>query len=331
MSPVDRPRFPEGPSDDPEPERWKFPVPPRDQDEATKIGNDLPPGMVPYYAPLPYDDGRLTETEGYRLLEHVADLDGPEDESEDSDAAADGEAESNLADEEAREFSVDTIKNVCLAVGRAVVDMHGLGLLYRAAECVVAALKWSQMAEGTRGLEMTVPIPAGPLSVEISAHFGGDGPPVTACIGVSGDSPVGALVVDEVEAGPGERLRDTQGAPTAAAPPPNESASPRPDTAAIEPVFIDCPPLDLSDDDPDATAASLRQYAKDNDLPGKLRRRAIDKSEYVTVWHSSATVIILLIYIDGDSEPSWHVEIWESDGHFMFTVRRLYPESATGT
>jgi hypothetical protein len=214
-----------------------------------------------------------------------------------------------LAREEAREFFTGTAKNVLTGLAQFLADAHGFGSALRLARYGVKAVEWVQTGKGSRGFDVGVPFTIGPVGLEVSGHLRGDGPPVTLCAGLSGDSPMGVVIVDGAEVDSGEKLDKAH--VSGQAPP--------------EPVTMNCPPPELRSDDPDELIAELMLYVKRN----KLRQYFRGSIEYFILWHSAETEAIALFYEKDDARSTWSIVIRQrSEGVEVTVVRRqeaFYP------
>jgi hypothetical protein len=122
----------------------------------------------------------------------------------DDEPGADASQREGVADEFAEEFISGTIEASVKRVVEIAADAHGLGLPLRMAEFTFKAVEWCRVAEGDDTLEVSVPIPLGPVELELSAHAanGQDGPPLTVCCAPSDGSAVGVLEIGPFEVGP---------------------------------------------------------------------------------------------------------------------------------
>ena len=251
---------------------------------AYDIGEALPPPDSPivHYGRTEDTDGRLTTP--------------PEDVG-------------TLVREEAREFFTGTAKNALTGLAQFLADAHGFGAALRLARYGVKAVEWAQTEKGSRGFDLGVPFTIGPVGLQVSGHLGGDGPPVTLCAELSGDSPMGVVIVDGAEVDPGEKLDKAHVS----------------EQAPTEPVTMSYPPPELRSDDPDELIAELILYVKRN----KLRQYFRGSIEYFILWHSAETEAIALFYEKDDARPTWSIVIRQrSEGVEVTVVPRqeaFYP------
>jgi hypothetical protein len=206
----------------------------------------------------------------------------------------------SLAEDEIKEFWTETAKNLCMGIAKLAADAHGLGVALWTVECMAKAVEWSQTARDMRGLEVGVSLPFGPGDLEVSAHLGGDGPRVTFCAGIAGESPVGVLVIDEATVGPGDKRVEAQEA--------------RPNLAVIKRRALELPNGEIPE-----MVDALTRYANNEGLlvmlRSALRKKRSDLAETsdLVLWHMLVKFGIGLFYRDDAAEPSWWVVIQEED------------------
>ena len=248
----------------------------RDDRTADDIGEMLPPrdSSVVQHGTMEDADGRLT------LSQEEMDF---------------------LAREEAKEFFTGTAENVLTGLVQFLADAHGFGAALRLARYGVKAVEWVQTSNGSRGFDVGVPFAIGPASLEAFGHLGGDGPPVTLCAGLSGDSPIGVVLVDRAEVGPGEKLDEAHVS----------------EQAPTKPARINCPPPQLRSDDPDELITELILYVKRNN---KLRQYFRGSIEYFILWHSRETDAIVLFYKEDEPQPTRSIVIRKRSGRIEITV-----------
>jgi hypothetical protein len=110
------------------------------------------------------------------------------------------------------ESAKETVENLVAGGVQVVADLHGLGHVVRLARACVEAIKWLETSQGDRGIGAEVPLLSGSaIDLDLSIHIGSDeGPQVTLCCALSGDSPVDILEVDGVEIEPGDKLTEAR-------------------------------------------------------------------------------------------------------------------------
>jgi hypothetical protein len=92
----------------------------------------------------------------------------------------------------------------------AVADAHGLGPLVRGTELAWNTVKWLQVAEGNRKLDIgkAITISSG-AEFDLYGHFpSGSEPLITACFAPASGPDPGVLVVDGCQISPGSTLED---------------------------------------------------------------------------------------------------------------------------
>jgi hypothetical protein len=220
----------------------------------------------------------------------------------------------------------ETLGAVANHVVQAIADLHGVGLLLRAAKWVWAVVKWSQVAEGRRGVDVakTMTLGAG-FDLVLSAHAGpspsATEPAVTAGF-VPADGPdPGVLVVDGCQVSPGDLLdketadRDTKPASRAPGRPakkaPVRSVSDEGRVALIE---VDLSELKSREQDPRNRAVALIELSRSRLVP-ELRSRHL--------WDDLiAEGVECVVYYDQDAEESVWLFLTEDEkrsGHAHIT------------
>jgi hypothetical protein len=189
-----------------------------------------------------------------------------------------------------------------------VAHAHGLGALLTVAKWVWKAVTWCQVGEGSRGVDVEVPIPLGfGIELDLSARVGcssGDAEPlVTFCFApVSGPDP-GVLVVDGCQISPGEAVHrepaDEDREATSLIPEREvERAATRTAEDRVPVILVD---LDLSrlmskEPNPQIRTAALMYLAKRELIPGLKKRQLLDDLE--------AAGVEFVVYYDQDTKDS---------------------------
>jgi hypothetical protein len=201
--------------------------------------------------------------------------------------------------EQVEEFIQGTLKNAVTDFAQFLADAHGLfGPALRLARLVVTAVESLQAADGKRGVEVDVPVfVTSWAEVDMNVHLGsGEGPSVSYCCALAGDSPLGDLKFDGVVVGPGDNLKDQQ---------PGKR-----DHTHQESVQNSVEPISLSMRRQPNTVSETVDLVQDC-VTSKLLRR--NKRRQVAVWYSISEFAAILFYEIGQTSPSWRVGVWEAD------------------
>jgi hypothetical protein len=222
---------------------------------------------------------------------------------------------SDLAAEERDAFLTGTFKNALIGLVQLAADAHGAGVFLRLARGAVAAVEWLQATEGEKGADVDIPVFVGSLvEVDMSVHLGdGEGPPVTFCCSLTGDSPVGDLNIDGIVFGPGDKLKDEGSR--------EDDESARPELSEAKPVRreqgLGVPRSEARPTKVSETIDLVQEY-----VTPELLRRAKRQNRFA-VWYSVGMFAIVLFYLDGETNPSWQAVIWETDaGQFRMYFDR---------
>jgi hypothetical protein len=173
------------------------PPPPSSVGAPSPLGSPRkPPGTVPS---LPHDPQDSSQT---GLL--------PQPERGDRGAAEPESRSGTIAHAEL----AAAVKGTFMAVIKhalSAVDPSGLSQLLKAAELLLAAVKWLELCEGRRDVDVAFPIPLGAgIELDLSVHAGHSPsaaePLVTACFAPVGEPDPGVLVVDGCQISPGDTL-----------------------------------------------------------------------------------------------------------------------------
>jgi hypothetical protein len=265
-----------------------------------------------------FEQGELHKELGSRKeIEDVHEAKDPDIYAKDPDIYDDPPV--GVFSEEVKEFLTETGKNVVTGVVQLLADLHGAGGPLRLARYALKAVEWLQTAEGERGADVGMPLYTGSdVELDLSVHLGADsGPPVTLCCALSGDSPVGVLVVHGVEVDPGNRSHEARQEA-------QRTVSVSPGAASAETILINRPQPKLRRGQPRTMSDVLERYANKEQLPEMLRRNLHEKSANLVVWHSTAKEAVALIYLNSDTRPSWRlVTQEESAGRVRFHASLL--------